>query len=461
MNKSILYLTFLLTFSLSNVGAQITELGRIDLGANGSNDVMGVKIGPDGKIWYVDNSQRKVFRIDNTHVNGDGNMHGYFNGTNTFVEIASGASDGITTPVDLDFHPTRPNELWILNQGTANTGGNSTIITNPGESNQNNVFREDGNAWHFMALATAMEFGDNGDWATSQGILDANRNGTNFTGPTLWPGDLSIYAMVGDPPTQTVNGSHLDMVHQSPYSMGIAHEIDNVYWVFDGFNNNIVRYDFQQPHYPGGFDHDDAIVRRYTDVQVEQKGTLPAHMVIDDNSQLLFICDTDNNRILQVDISTGSFARNLSPANNETLAEYSEYENVVWKEAITGLQDPIGIDISGNNYMIVSDNATSEIIVYQTTTLTGVEANKAAVKFSFALFPNPTNGVVRIETTGLEDETVSTLNVLDITGRKVVERQINLTTNNTIDLSELPSGIYHVSLFDQKNFFTQKLVLRK
>jgi hypothetical protein len=456
MNKLIHALLIFSCFGLGSINAQVTEIGRIDVGANGSNNIMGVKIGPDGKIWYVDRSQRKVFRIDNDAVvNGD--LSGYFSGTTNFTEIASGASDGINTPVDLDFHPTRENELWVLNQGTANSGGSSSTITDVGGPNQKATYLMDGNAWHFMALATAMAFGENENWGTSQGILDANRNGTNFTGPSLWSSDMNIYAQVGDPPTSTVNGSHLDMLHQSPYSMGIAHEVDNVYWVFDGFNNSLVRYDFQEPHYPGGYDHDDAIVRRYTEVQVEHKGTLPAHLVLDKPSGLLFVCDTDNSRVLQVNINTGSFAGNLAPANGETLAEYSRFTGVEWGVAVgSGLQDPIGIDIA-NNFMIVSDNATNEIIVYNTQSVTGIEA-KANDVFSFALYPNPSNGYVFIDANGLNTTENIMLSVMDMTGRTVYERQFN-ANENQIDLSELNAGIYHVALRTSTGIFTQKLVL--
>ncbi|MCB0738065.1 MAG: hypothetical protein KDC92_11170, partial [Bacteroidetes bacterium] len=127
--------------------------------------------------------------------------------------------DGVLSPNDLEFNPDpdRPNELWVLNPGTERTGASTVIVHGAGTSDQEAEYRIDGNAWHFMALATSLAFGDNGNFATSQGILDANRGyipGVNFTGPTLWTADLNIYAVVGNPVTPTVNGSHLDMIHQ-------------------------------------------------------------------------------------------------------------------------------------------------------------------------------------------------------------------------------------------------------
>ena len=103
-----------------------------------------------------------------------------------------------------------------------------------------------GTLWHFQLLwhLVKMETG-----ATTSGILDANRRGGSFTGPALWSGNLDIYAKPSGG-----NGSHLDMLHGSPFSMGIASEKENAYWVFDGYNQHIVRYDFGGDHGPGNAD---------------------------------------------------------------------------------------------------------------------------------------------------------------------------------------------------------------
>ena len=42
-------------------------MGRIKL--TGFNDVMGLKLDYDGKIWFVDKSSKQVVRIDNENVN--------------------------------------------------------------------------------------------------------------------------------------------------------------------------------------------------------------------------------------------------------------------------------------------------------------------------------------------------------------------------------------------------------
>ena len=74
------------------------------------------------------------------------------------------------------------------------------------------------------------------------------------------------------------------MLHESPYSQGVAWEIDNVFWIFDGYNNDIVRYDFVDDHNPGNSYHGDAIVRRYSDESVakDPAGIVPSHMILDE-----------------------------------------------------------------------------------------------------------------------------------------------------------------------------------
>ncbi len=284
---------------------------------------------------------------------------------NVFTLVAS-STNSLVSPVDLDFFPnqaTRPFQLWILNQGTSTTGGSTVIVSNANKSTRTSKYVKDGNAWHFMDMASAIAFGDS-LWATSADVLDANHNTGRYTGPTLWPSDLSIYGIVGNPSSPTVNGSHLDMIHQSPYSKGIAFERDLVYWVLDGYEGNLKRYDFGQPHQPGGSNHSAGLVRVYTDFQFTKHVSLPSHMVIDENKKYLYGCDPVGKRIFRVDITTGTDNGPGAKVNVETLVEYENYIGLDIKDVITtNLTSPVGIDIYGNR-LIVTDNGTDEIIIY-------------------------------------------------------------------------------------------------
>ena len=142
----------------------------------------------------------------------------YMNGAYNVIPIA-GIANQVSAPTDLDFHPNLTNkELWVCNKGTENSGGSTVTIYNAGEPNQTTLYKQDGNAWHFMSLPTGIAFSQNGNWANSPGVFDANHNGGDaFTGPSLWSSDMTIYAEPSGG-----NGSHLDMLHASPYSQGIA-----------------------------------------------------------------------------------------------------------------------------------------------------------------------------------------------------------------------------------------------
>ncbi len=287
----------------------------------------------------------------------------YLNKEINVIEIGN-QSDKIQAPVDLGFNPgpMREGELWVLNHGGSN-GGSTVLFTNPGMQNQFSDYLRDGNSWHFMAEASAIAFGDNETFATAQAILDANRQGGTFTGPTLWSLDLDIYAKIGNPPTQQNNGSHLDMVHQSPYSSGITHEKDNIYWVNDGYNNHICRYDFKEPHYPGGHDHSDAIVYRYLELPYTRLAGIPSHMELDKTTNLLYYIDGANNRVIIADISTGTIEEEIQPMNLEPVT-VKAVRNVSWSVGIDdGLGTPAGLAIK-DNILAISDNSNGKIYFF-------------------------------------------------------------------------------------------------
>ncbi len=286
----------------------------------------------------------------------------FFGLTPPAFTVLSVSSDNLIIPQDLDFHKNRNNELWVLNKGIVNTGGSTVTYTAAGQADQQREFRRDGNARHFMALPSALSFSNNGNWGTSANIRDANHNNGTFTGPTLWSSDMSIYARPSGG-----NGSHLDMLHGSPFSMGIESEKDNAFWVFDGFNGHLVRYDFVNDHGPGNDDHSDGIVRRYTEI-ILTKENIPSHLVLDEEKKWLYIVDGGAKRILRVNIQSGKKNRNLNLIN-ENLAEHSEYTGVEWEIVVptsAGLKRPCGIEINKNR-LFVSDYESGDVICYDIT----------------------------------------------------------------------------------------------
>lgn len=325
-----------------------------------------------------------------------------------FTVIAE-RSDRVQEPQDLDFHPTRANELWVLNKGT-NSGGSTVTISNVGLTNQSELWRKDGNSFHFMAFPSAISFSKtNENFGTTANIQDANRQGGTFTGPSLWSSDMSIYAK--DPGNDAdgvpLNGSHLDMLHGSPYCMGMESDENNAFWVFDSYNGHIAWYDFAADHGPGYHDHSNGVIYRYVEMPLTRDPSgIPSHIVEDDVSSILFVCDPANSRILWMNTSSGRIDKTI-PLINEQLASHQEMKGLEWGVFTdTGLDKPCGIEIVGD-ILYVSDNATGEIIAYHKETkeelarvtastkgIMGLKADKNGVLF----FVNAeTNDVVRVD----------------------------------------------------------------
>src|SRR5262249_13195263 len=160
-----------------------------------------------------------------------------------------------------------------------NRGFNGVVILfDPGTEKQRAEKRRDVYADHFMDEVSSMSFGANNTFASCQESRnEMNPSAPDFMGPTLWSGDLAIFAKVNQG-SGGLEGSHLDMLHDSPLCMGIAHESANIYWVFDGKNGHVARYDFQKDHGPGHTDHSDGIVRRYPEATLSRVADIPGHL---------------------------------------------------------------------------------------------------------------------------------------------------------------------------------------
>ena len=280
------------------------------------------------------------------------------------------SSDGLNDPRDLEFHPGRINELWIANRGD----DSMTIVHNTGLENQTSETREDSNSNHFLEEVSAIAFGAyhpefDWQWGSAQetqntycGLGTPNQ----FMGPTLWPSSLDHYAVENQNNGNGLLGSHIDMNHESPDGMGIAHDSGNAYWYFDGYYGELVYYDFQLDHDTGQDDHSDGIVHRYSDIDLTRAGGIPGHMILDKQSGILYIADTGANRILWVNTDDPTYStQNImnDPSRLEPLAEYSRITGKEWGVLDTGLNRPSGIALDGDT-LFISQNGDGTIIAY-------------------------------------------------------------------------------------------------
>ena len=277
------------------------------------------------------------------------------------------------TATALSFDPLRTGELWVTlrrvpsnkacletaRSGCAALEGEVALVQGATSAAPSMVIKKDGNAWHFMRRPTSIAFGENGNLATCGEARTDNYEdeATDYSGPVLWSSDPAIFGAV---PKTGQNGTHIDMLHDSPFCMGIAHERDNVYWVFNGQLGALDRYDFHAPHVIGGEDHADGEFSRYVEGQLQRVPEVPSHLAFDSSRAELYVADTAGGRILRLATDSGTPGANVPTL--DPLTVHRRVDGAVLVELVAPglLSAPSGIALAADR-VIVTDNATSRI----------------------------------------------------------------------------------------------------
>jgi hypothetical protein len=274
----------------------------------------------------------------------------------------------------LAFNPTIEGELWValrqfpsgkpctlgVDTGCAALPGVMAVLTDATSAAPVGVVKEDGNSWHFMRRPTAIAWGDGTIFASCGEALTDNYedNDTPYAGPALWSSDPDIF---GVDPLPTQNGTHIDMLHETPYCMGLAHESGNAFWAFNGLAGSLDRVDFHAPHVVGGEDHDDGEVHRYIAGQLLREPEVPSHVVYDHARKLVYVADTGHGRVLSVDPSTSVAGGDI--VVYEQLNGGSGFMDGATVKTLVPkgmLQKPSGLTLV-DDVLYVTDNATSRI----------------------------------------------------------------------------------------------------
>ncbi len=265
------------------------------------------------------------------------------------------ASDGLATPRDLGFNPDEAGQLWVVNR----EGPSVTIFFGVGAPEQSTSTRSSSGGEHFLAKPAALAFGAPGTLSTAQGEDGITQPQTpdTFMGPTLWTSDSGIFDAGHD--------THLDMLHNSPDSMGIAWDHDNVYWVFDGFHESITRYDFGSDHGLGGEDHSDGEVARYAEGEVGYVPDVPSHLELDAASSQLYIADSGNRRVAVLDTKSGTRGGAITPNydGDDQYAMIGAKIGTLVDGPSVGLERPSGIALHAG-LVFVTDNQNGKIFAF-------------------------------------------------------------------------------------------------
>jgi hypothetical protein len=267
-------------------------------------------------------------------------------------------------PIDLEFNPRTPRELWIVNYATSHV----TILTNPGSTSASmtNKQMRDPAYSHYMYKPAGIAMGARHPvykqlWASCG---DNGQGNYSHMGPSLFSADLGIFATQN---YETGLGSHLDMLHSTPFCRGIAWGGQgNQYWVFNSYNKALDFYDFKNDHGPGNTDHSDGVIRRFWNNQLKGVNGVMSGVSWNPDDRKVYVADTGNKRILALDPTQG---QPVAPfGGTEDIAERRYFEAPIKTvvPASAGLQQPSGLEVSGG-LAFVSDAQTSKIHAFKIT----------------------------------------------------------------------------------------------
>ena len=120
-----------------------------------------------------------------------------------------------------------------------------------------------------------------------------------------------------------------------------------------------------------------------------------------------------------------------------------------WEQKIVDLSSYVGqtVYIAFRHHDCYDQMALAIYNVTVSATEGTTENNSAAVN----IFPNPTNGIVNVEGEG-----ILSIEVIDVTGRVVLIQQ----GAESIDMSQLPNGVYAIRTLTEKGTSLQKVMKR-
>lgn len=311
----------------------------------------------------------------------------------------------LNKPVAVAENPNARGQLFVLNSADDSI----SIFYCPGvKASYEPEHRRDLASCHFMHRPTDIAFGGSptlgdvpefkgqkvhnlsktGTFATTGGSCNdytasafmgeyyTQRTCSDFMGPSLWANNLKTFAIQNnnffpDNLKEKPYGSHIDMVHQEPFSMGITWEGREAgFWSWDAGPDSkygsIVYTNITRTHGYGGHEHSYAYLYRYENTTMYKKtgrNLVPGHMARFD--RYLFVANPAGGVINVLDTDSGTVAGDVKHRDEwrEKYAAYSKISGARFTElSVAGLElkSPSGLVISDSK-LFVSDSDTGKI----------------------------------------------------------------------------------------------------
>jgi Concanavalin A-like lectin/glucanases superfamily/Secretion system C-terminal sorting domain/Ig-like domain CHU_C associated len=154
--------------------------------------------------------------------------------------------------------------------------------------------------------------------------------------------------------------------------------------------------------------------------------------------------------------------KNCELQGNETgLAAYYKFNqgiDALDNSSISSLTDASGNANNGTLSGFTKTGATSNFLagspIVTGTTCTTLNTSNFEVSNNIKMYPNPTNNIVTVE---VNDLTNAKLQVVDITGKILMNQALN-TSSNTVDVTQLPTGMYFFKVTSNEGTTTNKIV---
>jgi len=140
-------------------------------------------------------------------------------------------------------------------------------------------------------------------------------------------------------------------------------------------------------------------------------------------------------------------------AGNNTYEAYTDKDIFKNPTAATAVWTKQG-DMGG---IMAMYNTTAGFIPVEGVTITGMGINETENNDVVRVYPNPTTGEIRFEISDMRYEILE-IEIFDVFGRNIVSNLKSQISNQKIDISHLPTGVYFVKITTDNGVITKKII---